>query len=285
MTRTGLSPRLSQHLAEPFLDIHPADAAALSIAPASIVEVDSPSGWALLRARISDRQRRGEVFAPIHWTAEFASAARVDDLVASVTDPQSGQPESKAAVVRLTPWPARWFGFVVAAAEIAPETGYWCRARAAGGWRAEVAELAPPADPEAWLRAVTGAQKAQAMQVTDPAKGLTRIALVERGRLVAALFAGPEPVALTRSFVADQLGQPGAAVLAGRPGADRPDPGATLCTCLNVGINAIVTAIETRGLVSVAQVGAALGAGTNCGSCRSEIAALIEATRHRQAAE
>jgi uroporphyrin-III C-methyltransferase/precorrin-2 dehydrogenase/sirohydrochlorin ferrochelatase len=66
---------------------------------------------------------------------------------------------------------------------------------------------------------------------------------------------------------------------------DRPDPGATLCTCLNVGNNAIVTAIETRGLVSVAQVGAALGAGTNCGSCRSEIAALIEATRHRQAAE
>ena len=39
MTRTGKSPRLSQHVAEPFVEIHPADAARLGIGDADIVRV------------------------------------------------------------------------------------------------------------------------------------------------------------------------------------------------------------------------------------------------------
>ena len=38
MTRTAKSPRLSQHLAEPFLQIHPADAARLGLGPADLVQ-------------------------------------------------------------------------------------------------------------------------------------------------------------------------------------------------------------------------------------------------------
>ncbi len=92
----------------------------------------------------------------------------------------------------------------------------------------------------------------------------------------AALFAAREPVALARSYVADLLGQGASpAVLSGRPGADQPDPGATVCACFDVGINTILNAIETKGLTSVDAIGDALNAGTNCGSCKPELAGIL----------
>ena len=54
-----------------------------------------------------------EVITPMDWTAETASAARVDTLVRAVTDPVSGQPESKGSVARVAPFAAAWYGFAV----------------------------------------------------------------------------------------------------------------------------------------------------------------------------
>ncbi|MCB1707052.1 MAG: nitrate reductase, partial [Halioglobus sp.] len=90
MTRTAKSPRLSAHLPEPFLEIHPDDAASLGLEPAALIEVESDHGRAILRARITDTVRRGEVFAPMHWTGETAPCARISALVAPATDPVSG---------------------------------------------------------------------------------------------------------------------------------------------------------------------------------------------------
>mgnify|MGYP001066959538 CR=1 FL=1 len=58
------------------------------------------------------------------------------------------------------------------------------------------------------------------------------------------------------------------ALVAGRPGADKPDPGATVCSCFGVGVNQIVAAVR-GGCHSVEAVGKALNAGSNCGSCSS----------------
>jgi assimilatory nitrate reductase catalytic subunit len=66
------------------------------------------------------------------------------------------------------------------------------------------------------------------------------------------------------------------AVAAGRPGADKPDPGATVCSCFSVGVNQITAAIR-EGCHSVEAVGEKTSAGTNCGSCRSEIRGIINA--------
>ncbi len=65
------------------------------------------------------------------------------------------------------------------------------------------------------------------------------------------------------------------AVVAGRPGAGRPDPGATVCSCFSVGINQIVAAVQS-GCRTVEAIGATLSAGTNCGSCRAEIRGIID---------
>ncbi len=63
-------------------------------------------------------------------------------------------------------------------------------------------------------------------------------------------------------------------LLAGRPAADQPDKGAIVCSCFQVGANEIRGAVAT-GVTTVSGIGASLSAGSNCGSCRSEIARLI----------
>ncbi|MBQ1202209.1 MAG: (2Fe-2S)-binding protein, partial [Loktanella sp.] len=100
-------------------------------------------------------------------------------------------------------------------------------------------------------------------------------ALMAEGRTLAALFVAPEPVQLARGHVAGLVGQAGAALLAGRPGAGMTDAGPTVCACFNIGLHTITAAVAAQNLSSVVQIGAALHAGTNCGSCRPELAALL----------
>jgi assimilatory nitrate reductase catalytic subunit len=285
MTRTALSPRLSAHLAEPYIDLHPSDAEALGIAPAALVRLTSPQGNAILRARITDAQRPGEVFAPMHWTGETAPAARIDRLVAPETDPVSGQPESKASVVSVACFDAAWYGFAVSVNRPEPQADYWARARTATGWRAELAGAMPVEDWEVEARALFGLPRAGLQVIEDRAKGSHRLAFHDGERLLAALFVSRTPVAVMRDYLAGQTGARSHDVLTGLPPADRPDPGPTLCACLGVGINTILTAMERDGLMSVDAIGAALGAGTNCGSCRPEIAALLAQRTIAQAAE
>ncbi|MEP0960441.1 MAG: molybdopterin-dependent oxidoreductase [Roseobacter sp.] len=285
MTRTALSPRLSAHLAEPYVDIHPEDAKTLGLKAADIVRLTSPHGVSLLRARITDAQKTGQLFAPIHWTAETAPCARIDQLVAPETDPVSGQPESKASVVAAEPFDANWYGFAVSRSPLSPRSQYWARARTQTGWRAELADGVTISDWEAEARRLFDLPDASLQIVEDPARGEHRLAFHDGDTLLAALFVSPKPVAVMRDYVAAQTGSPSPNILTGLTPADRPDPGPILCACLGVGINTILTAIETEGLMSVEAIGQALGAGTNCGSCRPEIASLLAARTVKEAAE
>jgi len=285
MTRTALSPRLSQHIAEPFLEIHPDDAAALGLAPATLARLTSPQGQAILRVAITDRVQPGQVFAPMHWTGDTAPSGRVDALIAAVTDPVSGQPESKAAVVAITPLNPAWYGFAVSSAPQNPDATYWASARHAGGWRTEMAALDVPPDWETYGRALFNLPHTPCLSVADRKRGTHRLAFMDQGRTLAALFIAPDPVQLARGHVAAQIGVEGAALLAGRPGTGQPDPGPTVCACLNVGLNTITQAIATQKLTSVDAIGAALQAGTSCGSCRPELAALLAQAHRLEAAE
>lgn len=285
MTRSALSPRLSAHLAEPFVDIHPTDAAQIGVTTAELVHLTSPQGSAILRARISEAQSPGQLFVPMHWTAEYAPTGRVDALVPGAVDPVSGQPESKAAVVSATRFDAAWYGFAISAQQLQPRASYWARARTAAGWRAELACTAQVSDWEAEARHLFDLHTAGLQIVEDPARGTVRMAFHEDGRLIAALFVSPQPVAVMRDYLAGQIDQPGQDILTGLTPADRPDPGPVICACMDVGVNTILSAIETEGLLSVDQIGAALGAGTNCGSCRPEIAMLLATRTVKEAAE
>ena len=284
LTRTGKSPRLSQHIAEPYLEIHPADARRAGLAPADLARVESPEGAALLRVLVSPRTPEGSVFAPMHWSAQLSSAGRVCAAVRAEVDPVSGQPELKGAAVRVEKFEAAWHAFAISTARPrCAGADYWALAQAAGGWRAELAGTAAPADWTAFARRLFGLDEGEgeAMVVADPARGAARVALFAQGRLAGALFAAPESVEVARAHLCAMLAadETPPDLLAGRPGADRPDPGAIVCSCFSIGAKTIAEAIAGRQLADVAAIGAALGAGTNCGSCRPELQALLDKTR------
>ncbi|MEL7167244.1 MAG: nitrate reductase, partial [Pseudomonadota bacterium] len=156
MTRTALSPRLSGHLAEPYLDMHPDDARRATLQPADLVTVKSPTGRAILRLRVTSDVSPGQVFAPMHWTGETAPSGRIDALVAGHVDPVSGQPESKAAVVSVEKMQAAWYGFAVCQSQPHPDCAYWALARTQSGYRLELAGDSDPDDWEAMARALFG---------------------------------------------------------------------------------------------------------------------------------
>lgn len=285
MTRTARAPRLNQHYGEPFLEVHPIDAAALGLKPAGLAKVKNALGSVVLRVLITDRVRTGTVFAPIHWTNESASAARVCDVVPSTFDPISGQPDSKAAYVSISRYTPAWFGFAVSANDISPATFYWAKTKSNSGWRLELAHDQTPNNWTDFATTLFGAPDADVSSVLNSATNSVRIALHKHGRLVGALFASPDPVVASRGFVSDQISTGAAGILAGKPGADQPDPGATICACFNVGLNTILDAIEGQNLMSVQAIGDALSAGTNCGSCQPELAALLHGVQKSTAAE
>ena len=68
-------------------------------------------GACVLKVVVSDGQRRGSLFAPIHWSDATASAARICDLVMPETDRYSGQPDAKATPAAIAPVRFAFRGF------------------------------------------------------------------------------------------------------------------------------------------------------------------------------
>jgi assimilatory nitrate reductase catalytic subunit len=282
MTRTGKAARLSAHMAEPFVEIHPDDARSLGIHKASLVQLSNRHGSALVRALITERQQRGQVFVPMHWTGQFTASGRVDTLVTGKTDPVSGQPALKMAKVHLEPAAMALYGFLVTAEKPEPTTDYWAMAPAQGGWRTELGAFAKSADLDAFARSVLGGDGSDLRSVRDEGGGRAGFARIADGRLVGALYLSPEPVLVSRQWAVGLLAETGltaSAVLAGRPRGDRPDGGAIVCACNSVGINTITDAIVRHGCSTVEAIGALTRAGTNCGSCRAELRTILEAQR------
>ncbi|MEM9633342.1 MAG: molybdopterin-dependent oxidoreductase [Pseudomonadota bacterium] len=280
MTRSGKTARLMSHIAEPFAEIHPDDATAHSIAAADIVEVKSPYGKAIVRALVTERVRKGNIYVPMHWTNLFASCARIDAVVAPETDPHSGQPGSKFTPISITKQKMSWFGFAVLREK--PKNlsmDYWALAPVEGGYRLEFAARSD-ADFQKVTEGITGASDAF-LRVDDTATGWSRLARWSDDALQAAVFFSKSPVEVSRQWACSLLTaepmskQQRFQVLAGRPPADRPDPGATVCSCFQIGCNQIAAAAR-QGAGTVKEIGERLKAGTNCGSCKSEIQALLD---------
>ncbi len=284
MTRTGRSAKLSAHMAEPFVELHPDDATRLGLTAADLAEVESAHGRAVLRVVVQDRQRPGAAFAPMHWTGETAAAGRVNALVTPKTDPISGQPASKSARVTVRRFEAAVHGFALTRRRpVTQGLPYFAVGKTDTGYRLEFADAATPTDPVAFAARLFGVDQATVgldwVTLIDARSGRARIAARLNGRIEGIVYLDRAPVAVARAFAVQLFDDPASskldALLAGRAGSGDHDPGRTVCACLGVGVNAITGAI-TRGHATVAGVGAATGAGTHCGSCRSEIARLID---------
>ena len=276
MTRTGLSPRLSQHRREPMVEIHPEDLAGIGLAEGELLRVVTPQGESVFRAAASPGQRRGEIFTPIHWTDRQSSGGRTGLLPRDHVDPHSGQPGFKFTPARVERLAIEWRGFLVVRdlpARI--PAAYHTAVRVAGGWLVELAGKGP-----ADILSKAALPRGERLESLDPARGGLRSAVLDaEGRVAAALYIAREGRLPAREWLIAQLAAAEAAspveLLAGRAAAPQPDKGPIVCVCFDVGMKTIVEAITTQRLVNVEAVGRALSAGTNCGSCRPAIQRLI----------
>lgn len=286
MSRSGKAPRLGAHLAEPYVEIHPVDATSLGLSAGDLLALRNRYGQAVLRALITDRSAPGQLFAPMHWTRQQSTSGCINTLTAPVVDPVSGQPASKCIPVAAQKFNAAWFGFAAALSPLRAAGAYGAVARSLTGWQGEYAGTETPENWQEFAADLLGLDNCQITELTDLNQRLTRLAFYQGDRLVGLFFASPEPVSLARSFAVSLIGTttPPLQALAGRSGADQPDPGATVCACLNVGINTLRAAI-TAGATTVEGLGEATCAGTSCGSCKPELASLIAQHHIGMAAE
>lgn len=272
MTRTGLAPRLARHREEPLVELHPHDAATAGVADGGLARVTTPQGATLYRARVTDAQRRGELFVPIHWTDQNASGGRTGRLARAQVDPISGQPGFKFCPAAVSAVTCEWRGFLLVAGEPArrPDCRWVTRVTLAAGSLWELAGDGPLGSVEACLPA------GERIEAADRARGTRRVAVLAEGRLHAALLVTATGELPPRDWLIAQLNAPAApTLLAGRPPGGAADRGPIVCACFDVGLRTITAAIRDQSLADVTAIGAALGAGTNCGSCRPALARLL----------
>jgi assimilatory nitrate reductase catalytic subunit len=95
LTRTRKSSVLEKLASrDPYVEINPADAAKLGIAPGERVVVESRRGRMAARAFVTHGVQPKQVFVPMHY-------ARTNQLTLAVFDPYSRQPAYKACAVRV----------------------------------------------------------------------------------------------------------------------------------------------------------------------------------------
>ena len=286
MTRTGLAPRLAAHAPQPTVSLAPGDAAALGISDDALVRVSSRLGSILIPARIEAGQREGEVFIPIHWSDATAADAVVGRLIADHTDPLSGQPELKHTPVQIEPAATAWraLAFSRQGTGIAG-VSYWCREIGAGYVVHHLAGFERIEDWPAQARVWFG--DGDWIEANEPKRDQYRAVYLRDGRLDSALFVfpGAAPIgpewALLHFARTEILPAERAGLLAGISRAGGSDR--TICACFAVGAAAIRAAIAQGGLATTAEIGRALKAGTNCGSCLPEIKAILGAEVERAA--
>lgn len=277
MSRTGLSPKLARHREEPLVEVHPQDAAAFGLSDGGLARVSTPQGASLFRVAFASGQRRGEIFTPIHWTDRQSSGGRTGLLPRALADPHSGQPGFKSTPASLAAVTPAWRGFLLSADAMPLPTCLWTTRVTVP--RGALFELAGDGEPDAIEAALPRGER---IEISDRARGARRVAVLRDGRVAAILFVTRDGQLPRRDWLIDQLGQAveGPTLLAGAPPGPREDPGATVCLCFNVGLNTLVAAIAGQRLTTVEAVGAALSAGTNCGSCRPSIRRILEESRN-----
>jgi assimilatory nitrate reductase catalytic subunit len=293
LTRTGLAPDLWRHASEPFVEVHPDDAAAAGVVEGALTRVRTAQGEAVALARVTDRQRRGGVFMPMHWTGAYAPSGRANPLVAARVDPRSGQPEFKHTPARVRPYRETWRGFFLAreAWSVPAKLDIvWRRIPQHGCQLHEFAGRGDAAEREALRRVLLRAAPGEALRYEDPSAGSLREAFMDGERLDCVLFATTSGALPPRDWLAELFAAPAlsaqdrAALLIGRAPGRPADASPLVCACRNVRAAAIGKAIDA-GARDVDAVAETTGAGTNCGSCRPEIARLIAAALRSEIAD
>jgi assimilatory nitrate reductase catalytic subunit len=286
MTRTGRSPRLAVHRPEPFVEVHPQDAAAMRLSDQGFAEIATAHGRCVVKVLVSEQQRAGLLFMPIHWSAETCSNACAGDLVAPHTDPHSGQPEAKATPATIAPidYPLRGFARMPpsppqtgAGEPMFPDGTWWTRVALPDGIEYRLASRQGPMFWHDFAYRRLGSQASLAEQFDGQ---VYRAAAFLDDRLEGCLGIGPSQTSLQWSPLNLAPQEPAAEdnpriLKSWDSGYYMSETAAVVCACFQVGIDAVRNAVACGESRSVEDIGRKLGAGTNCGSCLPELKRIV----------
>jgi len=234
----------------------------------------------------------------MHWNSSHASLARINALIGDKVDPYSGQPASKSAVVSINRYQASSYTFAVVrdwsrAKRVierqqtanATDSIYWSRSACDQGWRIEIASRFSPSISLQYWRHELLSERQALIELDDHENALHRLACFNERGLQAAVFTSARPETSSRQWVAAQLSESTSVakryrLMAGRPGGSQMDKGEIVCSCFMVGTNQIQQCLTQKTCQSVDDIGQAIQAGTNCGSCRGELQLMLN-QRHK----
>lgn len=285
MSRTGKASALSRHIDQPFVALSPKDARSLQIQDKQLVKVENELGQLLLRAKITDDQSQGQAFVPIHWTNTHANNAVVSNLIPSVVDPLSGQPESKIGRVKVSAVESVMYGFAVVKQDINPQAfDYWCQVSLKQGKRYELALSQDQALKPLVEALVAGlgfeSEQGEWLIYENPLTLSQRFAYLVNDIVQGVFYFSHNSELVDTAWLVDLVEsarkvtkQERAAILVGRL-LNVEDKGALVCSCFNVGDKQIKKAIHA-GHNDLASLATSLKCGSNCGSCIPEINAVL----------
>ena len=250
-----------------------------------MVVASTAYGEMIARAEVTNSQKPGHIFIPMHWTEQLSSKGRVGALVNPVVDPLSGQPESKHTPATVKAYQPQWYGFLLSRRELDIKgVQYQIKIRGQKFYRYELAAEDMIDDLSNWARGLLCDDKkaeTQWVEYSDIKQRKYRSARFVGDMLESCLFVSPILDLPSRGWIAELFNKTSIevdermAMLSGYPPAGRVDGGKTICACFGVGENTIKTAISQQGIVSVKAIGECLNAGTNCGSCIPELEKLL----------
>lgn len=276
MTRTGRAPSLFRHRDEPFVELHPEDAKHHLLQNFDLATLSNAQGQFTGSVRITSGQRRGEVFVPMHWTQSFSSEGRCNALIQSISDPISGQPESKQGAVKLIKHDTAWHARLLTRPGVQVNLrGYWARVPLEHSMGYVLADDHWPLNWNDWCQIHLG-QSADLQLQTAPEGSFSAVSLAQ-GRLSWMLLVSPNNQFPDLSRLDREFAH---LTLTDRQTHDllRNDPEARstqlICSCFQVNDQSIRQAIAA-GAQSIESLFETLKCGTNCGSCIPELKALI----------
>ncbi|WP_299946615.1 nitrate reductase [uncultured Microbulbifer sp.] len=292
MTRTGHARTLLDHSEITEIQINPQDARQYNIEEGTLITLNNAQGKMSGRATLSEAQKPGQLFAPIHWSETLARDARVSALAAAVVDPHSGQPEFKQVPIQVEALPCSSYATLICPDIVAKKLWqwlhsakdknllHWYRVPCTGGYRYELA-LHHPLNGRGLGTQLLGDIHGMHWQQIESLKNQRWV--VYNDTLQLLIIAGnrwqdlPDRRSLERYLEMALPRVPAKLLHPIAPGVK------IICTCMQVSRAQITKAIG-NGMHSLAALGNTLGCGTHCGSCKAEILSLLR-TVHASATE
>jgi assimilatory nitrate reductase catalytic subunit len=280
MSRTGRVPKLMTHLDEPFIQINPEDAKRFNIEHEQLAQLSNLGEVYLGRVHVTEQQRVGDIFVPIHWNNSFSISAKASALVNPITDDLCGQPEFKHSPVNISPFNAVWSGYLLSTQSLNMPTDYWTKMQVDGGVKYLIADRQPLPENEDFLKVLCPTVNDWVV-LKDDKKSVLRVAGFVNDVLTCYFTASTAlDIKYSTRFVEQQLGQQHDPMsrfklLSGLDSDGSNDVGAIICSCFQIGEKTIKEAINSGKCLSVESLGQLLKCGTNCGSCIPELKTLL----------